>query len=34
MAALVSRPTPIDPRAGRGRKVISMADGALKEETW
>jgi hypothetical protein len=31
---MVSRPTPIDPHEGRGRKVTSVAGGALKEEIW
>jgi hypothetical protein len=31
---MVSRPTPIDPLAGRGRKVTSVTRGALKEEIW
>jgi len=34
MAPMVSRPTPIDPFQGRGRKATSVAGGALKEEIW
>lgn len=34
MAPMVSRPTPIGPMVGRGRKVTPVTSGALKEEIW